>query len=174
MLEIESPQPAKLQSVNVRSEQHGKDLVPAVDLKFTLDACNDVLSHFHGSLKSFLYQKTEASSTDAQPGLDGVEPVSDLPNLRFPKLMPLAWDDEQTGMELVVDYGLGGTSDLVLSGCTVNAVGLAPKEGGTVEVKFRVQCTNLLEATIGKLATLVQHDVHITLSAPEVAQSETV
>lgn len=172
MFTIDTKAKAKLSSVNVRSELHGKDHVTAVDLKFTMDASNDVLSAFHPMLRSFLYAKSEASSSDTQQSIDGVAPVSDLPNLRFPKLSPLAWDTEQTGMGLTIDYGLGGASNLELSDCTANAFKIAPKEGGTCEVSFRIQRSDLDEKTLGKLATLVQHDVEITLAAPEVTQED--
>lgn len=49
--ELEDFTPAKLCSINARSEKHGPDeLHPAVDLSFQLDAANTILSHLDLSL----------------------------------------------------------------------------------------------------------------------------
>lgn len=159
---------AKLASINVRSEKHGADLVPAVDLKIVVDCSNDILDKFHAELKEALYFK--AHEEDLQQGeLDGIKPVTDLPNLRFPKLDGLLkWDYSGCGYRLDIDYGLGGASNLEMFGCGINNIGIACKEGGTVEVSFRCQISDVTESTIGKLATLCQHEVQIILTPPTV------
>ena len=149
---------AKLSSVNVRSEKHGPELVPAVDIKLAIDASNAVLDKFHPDLKESLYFKATEDDSDDQADLDGIEPVTDLPNLRFPKLEgPLKWDLMGAGYALTIDYGLGGNSNLVLHGCVINNFAFDAKEGGTVE-----------------LALLVQHEVSIILTAPEAKDVEDV
>lgn len=164
--EFPSTTKCKLSSVNVRSERHGPELVPAVDLKLAIDASNDILAKFHPDLKASLYFKA-AQDDDPWGLLDGIEPITDLPNLRFPKLEgPLKWDHSGAGYRLVVDYGLGGDSNLLLDGCAVNNFAFNACEGGVVELTFRVQMVNLDEHIIGKLATLVQHEVSIILDAP--------
>lgn len=170
-LEFKTLTKSKLSSVNVRSEKHGAELVPAVDLKLTVDAANDILDKFDINLKPMLYFKAEQAADD-QETLDGIDPVTNLPNLRFPKLEgPLKWDTMGAGYTLAIDYGLGGDSNLVMYGCEVNNFAFSPKEGGTVELGFRVQISNIDEHIIGKLAMLVQHDVNIFLTAPEVAMT---
>ena len=160
---------AKLSSVNVRSEKHGKELVPAVDLKIVVDQGNNILNKFHPELLTSLYYK--AQEDDAQADLDGVEPVTNLPNLRFPRLdSPLKWGYEGSGYRLDVDYGLGEGSNLEMFGCEVNSIGFACKEGGTVEMSFRVQVSNIEERIIGKLAGLVQHEISIILTPPTVEE----
>lgn len=84
-LEFSSLTKSKLVSVNVRSEKHGPELVPAVDLKLSMDAGNDILAKFHPDLKEALYFKADQEK-DGQIALDGVESVTNLPNLRFPKI----------------------------------------------------------------------------------------
>jgi hypothetical protein len=162
---------AKIDSVNCRSELHGKEHSPAVDLRISFDAANSVLDMFDGWLLFVLYHKADApAQPDPQQALDGVEVVSDTPNLRIPFLAsPLKWGREYTGYTLVIDYGIGGKSNVVLGDCAVNNVQFSPKEGGTVTVTMRLQCSKgLNEKVLGKLALLVQHDVHIQLEAPEV------
>jgi hypothetical protein len=172
MFELDTTTPAKIDSVTCRSELHGKEHSPAVDLRITFDQPNTILAMFDGWLLTALYYKSSAPPPDAQAALDGVEPVSDVPNLRMPFLAsPLKWGKEYSGYELTIDYGMGGKSNVVLTDCQVNNVQLAPKEGGTVTVTMRVQCAKgLTEKVLGKLATLVQHDVQILLVAPEVVQ----
>lgn len=173
--ELLSPTAAKLSSVNCRSEMHGKDAVPAVDLRLTFDAPNSVLSMFDPWLLSALYHRAGPDQpSDPQGQIEGVEAISDVPNLRMPMLAsPVRWSKEYTGYELTFDFGIGGKSNITLTDCQVNSVQFAPKEGGTVEVGVRVQCSKgLTEKILGKLATLVQHDVQFTLRAPEVAQEQ--
>jgi hypothetical protein len=167
--EIEDFAAVKLNSANFRSQLHGEEHVPAVDLGFTMDAPNTILSYFDGFLLSSLYYCSAASS--GQKVIDGVDQV--LPNLRFPKLkLPLKWEEDLTGYTLTIDLGLGGKSNLELSSCAVNGFEIEPKEGGTVQVGFRVQAVRLSEKDIGKLATLVQHDLQIQLTPPDVGGME--
>lgn len=172
--EIEDFTNAKLTSVNCRSEKHGPDdLMPAVDLSFTIDAPNTVLSSFDKHLLSSIYFKSENGPVGGQGTLEGVEELAALPNLRFPNMGPLKWGKDLTGYTLTIDHGLGGKSELVLADCKVNEFRLNPKEGGTVEVKFRVQCsTSLNEKTLGKLSLLIQHEIPIKLAAPEASDKQ--
>lgn len=172
--EIEDFTPVKLCSINARSEKHGPDeLHPAVDLKFQLDAANTILSHLDGALLSSLYHKSEAGGQGGQQSLDGVDEAVNLPNLRFPFMGTIKWAKEYAGYTLTIEHGLGGASDIQLLDCKVNDFRINPKEGGTVEISFRVQCsTNLTEKTMGKLALLVQHEVPIKLEAPEAKQEQ--
>lgn len=166
--ELLTPTKCKLNAINVRSELHGKEHVPAVDLKITLDASNAILSQFDTGLKEALYCRREPLD-DKQESLDGVDPITDLPNLRFPKLdTPLKWTLAGSGYEFTVDFGLGGVSNIVVPGVQVNNFGLTPREGGTCEVGFRVQVSGIDETVIGRLAMLCQHEVTITLVAPKL------
>lgn len=172
MFELPTMTSVKLTNVNPRIEKHGVDSVPAVDLNFLLDAANSVLTCFDGGLLSALYHKL-AEGDDEQPELDGVEPLSDLPNLRFPKMAPVRWDAQLAGYALVIDYGLGADSNLELEACNVGKFVLDCKEGGTVEVKFQVQCnTGLTERILGKLALMIGQEVQISLVAPKAKQEE--
>ncbi len=161
--------PARLNSVNVRSEKHGPELVPAVDLKLSIDSSNAILHKFHPDLLASLYFK--AQENDEQNELDGIEPVTNLPNLKFPRMGdPIKWDLVGAGYTLAIDFGLGGDSNLMMYGCQINNFGISPKEGGTVEIVFRVQISEIDEHIIGKLATLCQHEVSVMLIAPTVAE----
>jgi hypothetical protein len=136
-------------------------------MNFIMDAPNDVLSYFDGGLLNALFTvRTEAQSAD-QGEIDGLEPVSHLPNLRFPKMAPIKWDWRGAGYTLELDYGLGSGRNIVLDACEVGKFVIDAKEGGTVELKFQVQVTTgLTEQIIGKLSMMIGQEVGITLRAP--------
>ena len=174
--EIEEFKPAKLASINIRSEKHGPEaLNPAVDLTYTMDIPNSDLSMFDGHLMSALYYRSEAAAGDGKQGeIEGME-ATGLPNLRFPFMGAISWGKEFAGFTHTIQHGLGGKSDIHLMDCKVNGFKLEPKEGGTVSLKFRVQCsTNLNEKTMGKLALLAQNEVPIMLLAPEAGEQKEI
>lgn len=172
-LDFPNKTPAKLSSVNVRSEKHGAELVPASDIRISIDAPNSILDKLDPNLKSSLYFAAEEPPEGTEEEFDAVEGHSNLPNLLFPKLEgPHKWDFKGAGYELIIDYGLGGDSDLIIHGCEVNNVSFLCKEGGTVELSFRVQVTKLDEKIAGKLAMLVQHSIEIFLHAPKAPPKE--
>lgn len=172
MFEFKTKTPCKLAGVNVRSELHGKEHVPAVDLKIVMNASNTILNQLDPHLLGVLYYCAAPAEQD-QETLEGVEPITHLPNLRFPKLGDsLKWTFSGAGYEFTLDFGLGGDSNLVIGGCQVNNIGISAKEGGTVELSFRVQASDVDEHTLGKLAMLVQQEVEIYLLAPTPADVE--
>lgn len=141
--------------------------MPAIDLKLSMEASNDVLALFDPELKRCLYCKA-GGSTELQPSLDGIAPAVDLPNLRWPHLDPLRWSEDLTGRTLTIDYGLGGDSCIRITDCTANNFRIEPKEGGTVRLTWRVQRSQPDERAIGKLAGLLKRQVEATLvGSPE-------
>ncbi len=164
---------AKITSYNSRSETHGKEEVPACDIRFEAKVSNDVLSEFGSQLRAALYWKSEQPQAEPQQGeLDAVEPVSDLPNLRCPKLRgPFEIEYEGAGYVLTVDYGVGGKSAIELGDCKVNDVKINPHEGGSVTLTFRVSHSDIEERAAGKLSRMVKREVTITLTPP-AAESE--
>lgn len=160
-----------ISSVNFRSELHGEDHVPAVDVGIKLTASNDILSQFDGSLKSMLYGKADKATRAAQGELEGVEPTSDMPKLRTSVIeQPIRLASEFVGYRLTIDRGLGGPSNLVLEGCTVKKFRADCKEGGSVELSLQAQAAHVDEATSGKLAMLIGAEVAVMLEAPEERQ----
>lgn len=160
----------KITNVNPRSERHGpEELHPAVDIHISLTTGNNILSSLDGKLLDALYTKNANADQGGQQNLDGVEEVSNLPNLKFPLMGALKWKKDLIGYTLTVQHGVG--SDIVLTGCKVNNFTIAPKEGGSVDLKFRIQSSDGLdERTLGKLGLLVQNEVDVMLLAPEATQ----
>lgn len=155
--------PVKLVSMNARSEDHGPDLVPAIDLRFSTEMSSARLSLLHPELRALLYEESKQGELlDPDDQRDGGE-------LRFPELKaPFVWKEEQLGYNLVIDYGLGGPgSDIALGDGKLHKIAFEPKEGGTCTVLFTVSCThNLTAEAVGHLGLRVKHPMHITLVQP--------
>jgi hypothetical protein len=169
---IETMTKAKITDVVVLSQKNREPGAnPGAALSFALELSNNELAHFDGSLKSFLYTKSAASSS-GQQGLDGVESVSDMPNLTKAgiKVGKFHWNEDLYGYALVIDHGIGGKSNLDISDCIVSKFKIEPKEGGTILVDFLIESQDVPEKTFGKLATLKNLEVKIALTAPEVKQ----
>lgn len=151
-----------LANINARSELHGEERAPAGDLKFEASLPNDVLSQLHPSLKSALYHFDETRGADLadqgsqrQPGF--------LPHLRFTSLGgPLKWDGEMASAEVLIKVP-GSRTEIALKEVKVNNLQVTPKDGGTVDLSFRVQA-HPDEKQFGKLSTLVQAEVEVTVT----------
>lgn len=161
--------PVLLRSINVRAEMHGKEPVPAIDLGFRLVGSNDLLLMFDRGLKSAFY--VPVTEEGAEPELDGIEPTSSMPQLRSTSIdMPIKLIREYVGLNLVLDYGLGGKSNIELFG-DADEFKVNMKEGGTVEIDFRFQSSGIKDGPLGKLGGLVKHDVTITLLPSSAADN---
>lgn len=159
-------QRSKINGVNVRSELHGSEHVPACDISISTKLSNDALAFFDAALKGALYSR----DTDKSKQGDLVGGISDAPVFRFPLLcMPLQWDWVGAGYTLTVHYGVGGI-DIVLD-VDVDKIKIDCMEGGTVEVSFRCQA-HPTEAKLGRLCTLIQCEVNITLDPPTAEQAQ--
>ena len=170
---LETLTKAKITDVVVLSQKNREpDANPGAALTFAMELSNNALSYFDGSLKSFLYTKSAASSAPAQQGLDGVEQISDMPNLTKGgiKMGKFHWNEDLSGYSLVIDHGMGGKSNLDIADAIVSNFRIEPKEGGTIQVGFLVESQDVPEKVFGKLATLKNREVQITLTAPEVKQ----
>ena len=169
--ELESMTAAKLTDVVVLSSKNRMpDENPGAKLSVELSTANDALSAFDGFLKGFLFTRNHQPGTEAQQDLDGVDPISDAPNLTAigSRVGSLHWDLELTGYTLTIDHGLGGKSNMTVADCSVGNFRILPKEGGTVVIKFDVESADIPEKVFGKLATLKTREVKLTLTAPEV------
>lgn len=173
MITLESSTKAKLNDIDVLSQKNRPpDSNPGLSLAFTAELPNGALTMLDGFLRGALY--TKQAGGNEQPGLDGVEPVSDLPNLTKigQKIGRFAWAGEQTGCTLTFDFGLGGRSNIVLDDVKVDNLHVTPKEGGTTTWQWRCEINDVDEAVFGKLATLKSRDVQLLLAPPDVDQGD--
>lgn len=158
MFELDA-QNCQLKNFNARVELVGEEKRPAADLQLLMNVENTFLAHFAPTLRAMLYHQQGI-------GNDLANATHAAPNLRYPKLAKLSWDDEVIGARVVIAHGLGGKSDLEFAQCKVNKFRLEPQEGGTCIVEFRVQCYPD-EKQAGKLFQLQGLDCDVTVEPPE-------
>ena len=145
---------ATLESVNLRTEKHGPDKVPAADLRISVAQSSDVLAHFSPTLKNFLFH------TEGTLDLAGGFELRDRH-----MVFPLSRDEEMTGATVKIGYGPGDPQ--VFADAKVNAFKLTPMDGGSVIVGFRVQCRPTPEQ-IAKLYTLQETGIELWLEPAEL------
>lgn len=168
---------ATVTSYNSRGETHGESIVPAHDLGLQINCSNTVLAFFGPTLRQSLYAKAAAGRAprEAAQGELPVEPamVTDLPHLKNPCIvMPIKLAFEGEGYRAVIDYGIGGDSDIVLTDCKVKNVRVDCQEGGTVVMRLRITKAEMDLRASGILSNHVQQDVVISLIPPSADQSE--
>jgi hypothetical protein len=176
MLELTTATKAKMLDVVVLSQKNRQpDENPGAKMSIELTLSNEMLAHFDGSLKSFLYTRAGGSKPSTQAQLDGVPEVSDAPNLTAAgqKIGRLQWNQELTGYTMTILLGIQTKrSNVEIKDCTLSHWRLQPKEGGTFVAKVDVESADVGEQVFGKLAKLKSREIQITLAAPVVAQQD--
>ncbi|RQO38642.1 hypothetical protein DBR37_01745 [Herminiimonas sp. KBW02] len=149
-------QQVKLASVNPRAEIHGEERKAAYDLKFEAQCPASVLSHFDPELAALLYKKPDDPDLAEQADPDAAT------SPRFPKMSGFKWDYETTGNKLVIDYGLGGDSNITLSDTKLDKFSFMPQNGGTVLVMFRA-IVHPETAHVGLLCDRIQQNIDLVI-----------
>lgn len=174
MFALEVLTKARLADVVVLSQKNRQpDDNPGAKLSVELDLSNHTLSYFDAALKGFLYMKNGEGPKQKQATLEGVEPVSDMPDLTAigRKIGTMHWEHEGTGYELTIDQGLGKRgSNLEISDCVLSNWRLSFKEGGSYTAKFDIESPDVSETAFGKLAKLKSREIQILLAPPTIAQ----
>lgn len=154
---------------NPRSEFHGEEHVRAIDIAMTIAGENTLLDLIEPGLREHEYTNRDLKAGQ-QPLPDVVIP---LPHRRFPHLpekVAYAKGDKWRGYRFVVDYGLGGDSNVDLTDCVVTGLWYETQEGGSVTIGFTVQYNggelqdDRLYGRLAGLATAA--DGHVQLLAP--------
>lgn len=157
---------ALLANVNLRTELHGEDREPAADLKFEARVGNDILAHFHPSLKSAFYVR----GTDGDLADQGM-PDALLVRRFGDQLGPLKWAMEIVGCTLTVHHGISEKSHVVLPGATADSFVIEAQEGGQVDITFRVRAHPDAKQ-VAVLYESQQRHVEISLEPPSEDQAE--
>jgi len=150
---------AHLKHINVRTEKVGDDSQPAVDLKVTFTTGNDFLDELAPGLKKALFKAPDP--TDAQQLFEEPE---HLPLIRWPMVPSYSWALECIGREIIIGFGLGGDSDIRFVSATANKWKFTLKEGGSVDVEFRVQAHPNADQ-VSSLYELLDNEIDISIAA---------
>lgn len=158
--------------VNARREKHGKDRVPAVDVRLQLTGPNTLLDQLKGpELRAALYMAQRGAEPPQQAEIDGVATATDTPNLRVDGLAPLHLEGELTGYTVVFDVGTGRKDSVVeLGSCKLNDWAVTALPGGSVILSWRVQSSGLDKRAYGELCMLIDAKVGVQLHPPVVTQ----
>lgn len=157
-----------IRSLNVRAEMHGQDPVPAVDIGFRLTGSNKLLNMLDPKLRTAFYKRP--GEEPPEPELEGIDPVDELPELRVQHVkFPIKISREFPGRIVVIDFGLGGKSNIELSSADVNDFSATFHDGGSVDIDFRAQASGISDKVLGKLGMLVRHEVSITVMSSAAA-----
>lgn len=169
MFTIDTETTIHLRKFSKREENHGKDLIPAIDLAVEQSGPATLLDLFHKDLRASIF-----TNRGAPPPGELDLPIGDTPNIKVPMLkMPLSLDYEQTGLSLRVFYGSNEKSHVVLGLVKMHKVQIVERaEGGSVKLHYSLSCANeISEKVIGRLGILGGHDISITLEAPHVEEA---
>lgn len=160
MFELDST-PATLMSVTPRTEVHGEDRVFAISLGLKITGANTLLDKLTPALRHMIY----TAKPDSEPELPGVE--ESTPLLRCPGVELITVKASFEGWTLEVDHGIDETDPIALGGCRVDKFRVAPSQGGTVDLMFRIGSNDIDSTEAGLLCSHLSHEVSITLKAPE-------
>lgn len=166
MFQLINSTTVKLMHINVRTEKHGPADVDAVDLDLHLIGENRVvLGLLHPGLCEALYHN--AAGDAGQKTIEGAP--DSLPNLRFGKLGDaLNWEEEETGVDLTVIYGVGDDkSNIKLEDGKAAVKRFEPKEGGSCALVFRYSVAGYPDGVIDKLRKKLKQELSITMVRPE-------
>jgi hypothetical protein len=170
MFELTDPTRATITSVTLRREMHGDDRVPAVSLGIKIVGPNTILDKLDAGLLALFY--TAPAEAAAQAEIEGTQ-LTSLPLLRSPMLDVVNVKGELEGWSLHIDYGIDDSSAIRIGAAKVDKFRVELKEGGSVELKFRVGTSDVDETSLGKLSMLIDSEVSITLTAPEAKAAQT-
>jgi hypothetical protein len=160
-------------NANVRRELHGEEHVRAVDIAMSMKGENHLLDLIEPGLREHHF--CNKAMTAGQETLPDV--VIPLPNLRHPKLptkFQYAKGEKWRGYRYVLDFGLGGDSNLDFSDCVLTGLWYELSEGGSCEIGWTIQYNGEElndDGTYGRLAGLAtMGEGHVQVIAPPVLQ----
>lgn len=155
-------QKCKLTSVNPRIELHGEDKKAAVDLKFKTTMPNSALDMFDDRLKTAFFKPVLPGEGDlADQGMDD----DYMPLLKFNELTSFPWNYTGAGYRVVIPLGVSGDNDINLIQCKLDKFVIECKQGGRVEIEFRV-ITHPNQKEMGQLCSLLKSEIDVTLIQP--------
>lgn len=137
-----------------QNDLHGAQLL--LQANFPIAA----LAMFDAQLPAWLARKAPAEEQ-----LEGIEQLELTEIGKHIKRIP--WVYEQTGVDVEFDRGLGGSSNLKLSDCTVHGVSFKPAEGASVTLQWKIDAPSLTDAIRGKLSGMKAIEVPMTQVGPD-------
>lgn len=160
MFELTTPTEATLRTMTPRTEKHGDDEVSAVSLGLTIVGPNTLLDSLQPGVRTMLY-----APVPDQHELPGVEPSTPLLRAKGVECLHLSACFE--GWTMNIDAGIDVDKPIVLGGCKVDKWVVFPREGGSIDLTFRVGTSDIDESEAGWLFGKLKQSLSITLHAPK-------
>jgi hypothetical protein len=167
--QLEQVTPVQFSNANVRRELHGEEHVRAVDIAHRMKGENTLLDLIEPGLREHHF--CNKALTAGQETLPDV--VIPLPNLRHPNLptkIQYAHKQKLRGYRWVLDFGVGGESNLDFTDCVLTGIWYELFEGGSVEIGWTIQYNGdelTDDGTYGRLAGLAtMGEGHVQVIAP--------
>jgi hypothetical protein len=127
----------RMTSKNDRIEKHGETDVLACDLEFRWETANDQLALFSPTLLSSIYMADPDMDRKKGGALPGVEKT--LTKLKNPEIKTYKWDGHEIVGGKFLIHGVVSGKDMTFGEANVGKWRIDPREGGTVNILFRVQ-----------------------------------
>ena len=153
--------PATLTSVTPRTEVHGDDKVFAISLGLKLSGANTLLDKLSPDLRHMLY-KAKPSETPELPTIEESTPL-----LRCRVVDEVKLKGALEGWTLEVDHGIDEAAPITLGGCKVDRFKVAPSDGGSVDLMFRIGSNDIDATEAGLLCSHLSQEIRVTLTAPK-------
>jgi hypothetical protein len=161
MFELTKATPATLTSVLNRSE----DNVPGLAMTFRITTANEILDKFSPpgatNLRTLLYT-TPPGQPEPLPGIEPTTPLLRMHGIAFVK-----GDMTLEGWSVTVKHGIEDESDVVMGGCKIDEFKVVPKQGGSVELWFRVRTSDVDPRAIGLMGIKLTQEVSLLIHAPK-------
>lgn len=163
--ELETMTTVRILDVRTLAAKNRKpDEMPGMQLLVQATLPVAALAMFDPSLPAMLARK---APVEDQGRLAGIEKLELTEIGQHVKRIP--WVYDQTGCTIEIDRGLGGTSNLKLSDCTVHRVSFQPQEGVSAKVQWSIDAPALSDAVRGKLTGMKATEMPLTQIAPELS-----
>lgn len=157
---------AKVTHINKRVENHGQELVHAMDINWSVESTNKMLDLIHKSIRATLYR---AVGTMPIPGVE--ESTPELASELIEGPFKLKY--EGSGYLLTVKFGEVSGDQIELAGSEIDTFKIDAKQGGSIILHFRSRHSGLTRDMLGILGSIDAKEVSL-LAAPPTLQEGTL
>lgn len=165
--EILSSLDVTLKSVNISNECHGDEDVTRITCGVKVTVPNTFLDLIDPTLRPSLYM-----AVPDQEQLPGVEPATPLLRCRSYEKIHLKQCYE--GWTLEIAHGIDESDPIKLGDTKADKFVLAPKEGGSVDIAFRLGSNDIDATEIGLICAKLAQEISIRLTAPVKADASVI
>lgn len=171
MFALPTPTACKVRTFSLNDELHGEDKVHAMNLGIRVTGPNSLLDLLHSSLREMLFLPPLADQASI-PGETAPWTV-----LRCDGAPGVAVKHELIGRNVTlstseIESEMSRDDLLELTECRVNKFHVTAYQGGTVDIDFRVQCSNVDREAIGRGGAMMGQDGKLSITHTELAPNQ--